>query len=133
MGREKLEGYLDVPLLAAVAAGEAHGYAIVRRLREQNEGPLDLGEGTLYPSLHRLESSDPVDSAWATVGGRRAPRARDNRDRARGAFPRARGVGRLFPRHRRDPRDRMTGVAGAHFARPAGHGGDGWPVSWRSP
>ena len=70
MKREKLKGHLDVLLLAAVAAGEAHGYAIIRRLREQSDGLLDLGEGTLYPALHRLESSDLVESSWATVGGR---------------------------------------------------------------
>ena len=71
MQRERLKGHLDVLLLAAVAAGKSHGYALLKRLREQSEGLLDLGEGTLYPALHRLESSELVDSSWATVGGRR--------------------------------------------------------------
>ena len=98
MKREKLKGHLDVLLLAAVAAGEAHGYAIIKRLREQSEGLLDLGEGTLYPALHRLESADLVGSSWATVGGRRrrvygiTPTGRDTLSREReewGAFSRA--------------------------------------------
>jgi DNA-binding PadR family transcriptional regulator len=71
MKRERLKGHLDVVLLAAVAAGEAHGYAIIKRLKGQTEGLLELGEGTLYPALHRLESSGLVSSSWAIVSGRR--------------------------------------------------------------
>ena len=98
MKRERLKGHLDVLLLAAVAAGEAHGYAIIKRLREQSKGLLDLSEGTLYPALHRLESSDLVGSSWATVGGRRrrvygiTPTGREALSREReewGAFSRA--------------------------------------------
>jgi len=97
--RERLKGHLDVLLLAAVAAaGQSHGYALAKRLREQSQGLLDLGEGTLYPALHRLESSELVASAWATVGGRRrrvygiTPAGRDALAREReewGAFSRA--------------------------------------------
>jgi PadR family transcriptional regulator len=97
--RERLKGHLDVLLLAAVAAaGKSHGYALAKRLREQSQGLLDLGEGTLYPALHRLESSGLVASSWATVGGRRrrvygiTPAGRDvlARERAEwGAFARA--------------------------------------------
>ena len=71
MQRERRKGHLDVLLLAAVAVGEAHGYAIIKRLREQSKGRPDLSEGTLYPALHRLESADLVGSSWATVAGRR--------------------------------------------------------------
>jgi PadR family transcriptional regulator PadR len=97
--RERLKGHLDVLLLAAVAAaGQSHGYALAKRLREQSQGLLDLGEGTLYPALHRLESSELVASSWATVGGRRrrvygiTPAGRDALAREReewGAFSRA--------------------------------------------
>jgi DNA-binding PadR family transcriptional regulator len=99
MKAERLKGHLDVLLLAAVATGEAsHGYAIARRLREQSQGLLDLGEGTLYPALHRLETAELVASSWATVGGRRrrvyaitpAGRAALSREREEwGAFARA--------------------------------------------
>jgi DNA-binding PadR family transcriptional regulator len=96
--RERLKGHLDVLLLAAVAAERSHGYALLKRIREQSAGLFDLGEGTLYPALHRLESTDLVDSSWATVGGRRrrvygltpAGQAALARERAEwGAFARA--------------------------------------------
>jgi transcriptional regulator len=70
MKREQLKGHLEVLLLAAIAAGDAHGYAIIKRLREQSQGLVELREGTLYPALHRLESSDLVTSFWETVAGR---------------------------------------------------------------
>lgn len=71
MKREALKGHLDLLLLAVVSAGAAHGYLIARRLAAASGGVLDLPEGTLYPALHRLESRQLLESAWAEVGGRR--------------------------------------------------------------
>lgn len=71
MNRETLKGHLDLLLLAVVGADAAHGYHIARRLAEASGGALELPEGTLYPALHRLESKGLLESAWATVGGRR--------------------------------------------------------------
>ncbi len=58
-------------LLAALAAGAAHGYAIITALRERSGGTFDLPEGTIYPALHRLEQSGLLRSSWTAVGGRR--------------------------------------------------------------
>jgi DNA-binding PadR family transcriptional regulator len=71
MKKETLKGHLDLLLLAVVGAGAAHGYHIARRLAEASGGALELPEGTLYPALHRLESKNLLESAWAEVGGRR--------------------------------------------------------------
>ncbi|MDQ6850423.1 MAG: PadR family transcriptional regulator, partial [Actinomycetota bacterium] len=35
----------------------AHGYAIITALRERSAGRFELAEGTIYPALHKLESS----------------------------------------------------------------------------
>jgi transcriptional regulator len=71
MMSEKLKGNLDMLLLAVLAAGPGHGYAIITRLRERSEGAFDLPEGTVYPALHRLETAGLLDSAWEIVAGRR--------------------------------------------------------------
>src|SRR5438309_10985980 len=71
MGSEQLKGHLDVLLLAIVAEGPAHGYALIGRLRERSDGAFDLPEGTVYPALHRLERTGLLRSGWADVGGRR--------------------------------------------------------------
>ena len=71
MERERLKGNLDLLLLSVLAAGPAHGYAIITALRERSEGAFDLGEGTVYPALHRLERAGLLASDWADTAGRR--------------------------------------------------------------
>jgi len=71
MSSEKLKGNLDMLLLAVLAAGPAHGYAIIGRLAERSDGAFDLPEGTVYPALHRLETAGLLASAWETAAGRR--------------------------------------------------------------
>jgi PadR family transcriptional regulator len=66
-----LKGHLDLVLLSCLREGPAHGYLIIKRLRERSGGEFDLLEGTLYPALHRLEQSGLVTSKWSTKGGRR--------------------------------------------------------------
>ena len=71
MNRERLKGNLDLLLLSVLAAGPAHGYAIISALRERSEGSFDLPEGTVYPALHRLEEAGLLHSSWAQADGRR--------------------------------------------------------------
>jgi len=71
MDRERLKGNLDLLLLTVLAAGPAHGYAIISALRERSEGTFDLPEGTIYPALHRLEEAGLLASSWAEADGRR--------------------------------------------------------------
>ena len=69
--RERLKGHLDLLLLSVLAAGPAHGYAIIAALRARSEGAFDLPEGTVYPALHRLEDAGLLASDWADAEGRR--------------------------------------------------------------
>jgi DNA-binding PadR family transcriptional regulator len=71
MTRERLKGNLDLLLLSVLAAGPAHGYAIISALRDRSEGTFDLPEGTIYPALHRLEEAGLLASSWAQAEGRR--------------------------------------------------------------
>ncbi|HZU40277.1 MAG TPA: helix-turn-helix transcriptional regulator [Solirubrobacteraceae bacterium] len=68
---EAIKGHLDGLLLAVVADGPVHGYAVLERLRERSDGRFDLPEGTVYPALHRLEADGLLSSRWAVVAGRR--------------------------------------------------------------
>ena len=54
-----------------LAAGPAHGYAIISALRDRSGGTFDLPEGTVYPALHRLEDAGLLASSWADADGRR--------------------------------------------------------------
>jgi transcriptional regulator len=68
---EALKGHLDSLILAVVAVGPAHGYAIIERLKERSRGTFTLPEGTVYPALHRLERDGLLESAWSDASGRR--------------------------------------------------------------
>ena len=70
MRPEQLKGHLDPLLLAVLEEGSAHGYALIEALRDRSGGVFDLGEGTVYPALHRLERSGLIRSESITVSGR---------------------------------------------------------------
>ena len=53
--KQTLDGNVETLLLAILQAGPSYGYAIVKELNERSEGILQLGEGTIYHVLHRLE------------------------------------------------------------------------------
>jgi PadR family transcriptional regulator PadR len=55
-----LKGVLPMLVLAALGRGESYGYELVTRLQEA--GLTDLGTGTLYPVLNRLEREGRVTS-----------------------------------------------------------------------
>ena len=62
---------VDALLLAAVRDEPAHGYEIIERLRRLSGGLFDLPEGTVYPTLHRLEREGLLPSHWTEYAGRR--------------------------------------------------------------
>lgn len=68
---EALKGHLDLLLLAILADGPAHGYAVIETLRQRSGGTFDLPEGTIYPALHRLEKQSLLHSEWTEESGRR--------------------------------------------------------------
>src|SRR4029077_7427620 len=72
MEGEMLKGHLDMIVLAALAAGPAHGYAVIEEVRRRSGQKFDLPEGTVYPVLHRLEQAGLLSSRWVTAeSGRR--------------------------------------------------------------
>ena len=71
MRGEELKGHIDTIVLAALADEPAHGYALVARVRSRSDDVLDVGEGTIYPALHRLERDGLIESTWEKASGRR--------------------------------------------------------------
>lgn len=61
---------LESMILAALVDGPSHGYGIVRSIRTRSEGVLKLGEGQLYPILHRLEEDELVRGEWEIQEGK---------------------------------------------------------------
>ena len=72
MEGEMLKGHLDMIVLAALASGPAHGYAVIEEIKRRSGQAFDLPEGTVYPALHRLEQAGLLSSKWVTAeSGRR--------------------------------------------------------------
>src|ERR1700747_2910401 len=67
MEGEMLKGHLDMIVLAALAAGPAHGYAVIEEIRRKSGQAFDLPEGTIYPALHRLEPAGLPVRHWVTA------------------------------------------------------------------
>lgn len=57
-------GTLDLLILKALSWGARHGYAVAEWIEQATDEALLVGEGTLYPALHRLERQGLVDAEW---------------------------------------------------------------------
>ena len=71
MRADTLKGHLDGLVLATLADGPAHGYAVIEELKRRSGGAFDLPEGTVYPVLHRLEAEGLLASEWSAGAGRK--------------------------------------------------------------
>jgi PadR family transcriptional regulator, regulatory protein PadR len=60
-----VQGTLDLLILKIVALEPAHGWAIARRIRQMSGEVLQVGQGALYPALHKLEQNGWISAEWA--------------------------------------------------------------------
>jgi PadR family transcriptional regulator PadR len=68
-----LQGTLDMLVLKALQLEPMHGWGITERIEQWSERVLQLGQGTLYPALYRLERQGLIQSDWkVTENNRRA-------------------------------------------------------------
>ena len=61
---EFLKGTLDMLILKVVATGAIHGYAISQRIQQISKDALQIGQGSLYPALYRLEYKGWIKAEW---------------------------------------------------------------------
>ncbi|WP_035346844.1 PadR family transcriptional regulator [Edaphobacter aggregans] len=61
---ELLQGTLDLLILKSLAPGPMHGWGIARRIQQVSREALEVGQGSLYPALHRLEYRGWVKAEW---------------------------------------------------------------------
>ena len=71
--RDTFQGTLDMLVLKALQLEPMHGWGITERIEQWSESVLQLGQGTLYPALYRLERQELIRSEWkVTENNRRA-------------------------------------------------------------
>jgi transcriptional regulator len=74
MGEERLglpQGTLDLLILKTLALEPLHGWAVSERLQQISREALQVGQGSLYPSLHRLERAGLIKARWRTTENNR--------------------------------------------------------------
>ena len=59
---ELLQGTLDLLILRTLLLGPAHGHAIAKAIEMGSEDVLQVEQGSLYPTLHRL-----IKRGWISV------------------------------------------------------------------
>jgi DNA-binding PadR family transcriptional regulator len=69
---ELVRGVVEPVVLRLLAERRMYGYEIIKVVNERTKGSLAWKEGTLYPCLHRMESSGLIKGEWqeAGIGGR---------------------------------------------------------------
>ncbi len=62
---ELLQGTLDLLILKTLVLEPMHGWGIAQRIQQISQDVLQVGQGSLYPALHRLEQSgSPLPLHW---------------------------------------------------------------------
>lgn len=66
-----LQGTLDLLVLRTLQTGPQHGWGIAQRIQQISEEVLRVGQGSLYPSLHRLEHEGWIEAEWGSSDNNR--------------------------------------------------------------
>ena len=59
-----VQGTLDLLILNVLALEPLHGWAIAQRIKQISNEVLHVGQGSLYPALHKLEHQGWVEAEW---------------------------------------------------------------------
>jgi PadR family transcriptional regulator, regulatory protein PadR len=69
-----MQGTLDLLILKALSLESMHGWGITSRIDRISGGAFKVGQGSLYPALHRFEKRGWVASYWRTTENNRIAR-----------------------------------------------------------
>jgi PadR family transcriptional regulator, regulatory protein PadR len=69
-----VQGTLDLLILKALSVESFHGWGISARIQELSGDVFNIGQGSLYPALHRMEKRGWVTSYWRTTANNRIAR-----------------------------------------------------------
>ena len=76
MGKQKpdmIKGTLDMLILKVLSLEPTHGWGISERIQQISEDDLQVNQGSLYASLHKLTREGWIKSSWrVTENNRRA-------------------------------------------------------------
>lgn len=59
-----IQGTLDLLILKTIDREPLHGWGIAKRIAALSDDVLAVGQGSLYPALHRLEQQGWIRAEW---------------------------------------------------------------------
>jgi PadR family transcriptional regulator, regulatory protein PadR len=69
-----LQGTLDLLILKTLDLEPMHGWGIAQRIQQISNEALQIGQGSLYPALHRLEYKGWIQADWGASENNRKAR-----------------------------------------------------------
>ncbi len=59
-----LQGTLDLLILQTLSLEPMHGWGVAQRIQQVSKEALQIGQGSLYPALYRLEYKGWIKAEW---------------------------------------------------------------------
>ena len=72
-----MQGTLDLLILKALSLEPTHGWGISNRIQKMSGDVFRIGQGSVYPAIHRFENRGWVTSYWKTTENNRIARYYD--------------------------------------------------------
>ena len=72
-----IQGTLDLLVLKALSLEPMHGWGISNRIQQMSRDVFRIGQGSVYPAVHRFENRGWVTSHWRTTENNRIARYYD--------------------------------------------------------
>ena len=66
-----LQGTLDLLILKTLSLAPMHGWGLTHRIEQLSDSVLQVGQGSIYPALIRLEQRGWIDTEWRTTENNR--------------------------------------------------------------
>ncbi len=66
-----LQGTLDLLILKTLSLTPMHGWGLTQRIEQLSADALQVGQGSIYPALVRLEHKGWIDIEWQTTENNR--------------------------------------------------------------
>lgn len=64
MDKEIRKGSIDILILSLINKKDMYGYDIAKTIKVKSKQAYEMGEGTLYSALKRLENKELLSSYW---------------------------------------------------------------------
>ena len=66
-----LQGTLDLLILKALSLAPMHSWGLTHRIQQLSKDALQVGQGSIYPALARLEQRALIATEWGTTENNR--------------------------------------------------------------